>query len=288
MVANSAGARGGGSLRKERVATESPVVVPFIVTGLQAWHMQEGYSFVTSANLDCALEKVVRESRCCARYRTLEHREKAQRKAVRSLMSGFLGAETVVAVHGGQEKVKGGDGSGGGGGGGGSDGSGGKRPLITCLFCVGEIDCRQGIVGALRKGKYGGDERVAVEATVRSMVEGLKARSRKFGLRFLVLPVAPPVMALSVSAGENSVSEDRQRKKIKHAKLVAMFNETLKVALLEEDARGSAVLLDWRVLAGIGDDGQMVAPGKFDADGTHLNRKIVPLVAEAFWSSKDD
>ena len=56
-------------------------MVPFVVTGLKAWHMQEGYSFVTSANLDCALKKILEQSRCCARYRTLEHREKVQKRS---------------------------------------------------------------------------------------------------------------------------------------------------------------------------------------------------------------
>lgn len=295
VVAKSAGARGGGSLKKERVVTESPVVVPFVVTGLQAWHMQNGYDFVTSANLDCVLGRVVEESRCCARYRTMEQREKAQKKAGRSLMSGFLGEETVVAVHGGQEEGKGGGRGGGGGGngdgrGGGGAGSGGGRPLITCLFCVGEIDCRQGIVGALKKGEYGGDEHAAVKATVRSMVEGLVARAQKFGVRFLVLPVAPPAAVGrggGGQGGEGTLSEGGNEKKTEHARLVAAFNKELKAVLLDEDVGGSAELLDWRVLAGIrGEEQQLFSPSTFDADGTHLNRKIVPLVAQAYWSLK--
>ena len=44
----------------------------------------------------------------------------------------------------------------------------------------------------MKKGKYGGDESAAVKATVRSMIEGLHVRAQKFGLKFLVLPVAPP------------------------------------------------------------------------------------------------
>ena len=102
MVSKSGGARAGGSLQRQSVVSESPIVVPFVVTGLKAWHMQEGYSFVTSANLDCALKKILEQSRCCARYRTLEHREKVQKKVGRGLMSGFIGEEAVLAVHGSQ------------------------------------------------------------------------------------------------------------------------------------------------------------------------------------------
>ena len=68
---------------------------------------------------------------------------------------------------------------------------------------------------------------------------------------------------------------------------MAAFNKELKAVLLDEDVGGSAELLDWRVLAGIrGEEQQLFSPSTFDADGTHLNRKIVPLVAQAYWSLK--
>ena len=51
-------------------------------------------------------------------------------------------------------------------------------------------------------------------------------------------------------------------------------------------------LLDWRELVDVRKNGKkerpFFLPSRFNADGTHLNRKIVPLVARAYWAAKGE
>ena len=244
MVEKSAGARSGASLGKERVATESPVVVPFVVTGLQGWHMQDGYKFVTSSNLDYALEKVVNESHFYNICKNLEFLQNdIDNKGERSMSVRLPNGEGLPA----------------------------RGDLITCLFCAGEIDCRQGIVGALMKGKHGGNEGAAVKETVQKMVAGLESRARKYGIRFLVLPVALPT----------------DTSKLQHARLVHNFNTELASRIDgANESDSQVVFLDWMKYCQAWSHSDQILADEFNADGTHLNRKVVPLVAKAYWNSQ--
>ena len=81
----------------------------------------------------------------------------------------------------------------------------GTREIV---FAAGEIDCREGIPGALRKGRYNSLVDAAYQ-TAEAYMQALEAMAKQYNLRFLVLPVLPPVSPINDSK----------------ARIVACFNE---------------------------------------------------------------
>lgn len=156
----------------------------------------------------------------------------------------------------------------------------------TVLFSAGEIDCREGVGSAVRKGKYR-DLDSAVAATVDVYVDALCRMSTK--RQILVLPVNPPAAA----------------HKTEEAEAVALFNEHLRRRMQAEESRASVKFLDFAEqlyedsstpvaaaeLRGpasrVGSAARAAAPlyGRrlrqdLDADGTHMTADVLPLLQE--------
>ena len=169
-------------------------IVPFVATGLKAWHMRKDCQFVTASNLKC-------------------------------IFKHLAAADTATK---------------------------------ECFFCVGEIDCREGIANAVKKGKYATVEE-AVKSTVCLVLDRLVCISVEYGLTFHLLSVPPPV----------------DRCQIERARVVQLWNKELRCQICGE-IKEHLRLVDVEHVSADG----MFLKKHLNADGTHVNRNIVSLVAE--------
>ena len=126
----------------------------------------------------------------------------------------------------------------------------------TVIAAVGEIDCREGLLASITRGRYDSLP-AAAAATAALLVAELQrlARSRRFTI--FVHPV-PPVLDVTRS-------------------MVRTFN-----AALRDAVRATSPQLRWLELeaALLSDDGGALLP-EYTLDGTHLSPRYVPLLAAA-------
>jgi len=169
-------------------------------------------------------------------------------------------------------------------------GSVGSRAAATIILSAGEIDCREGIGGSLLQGYYRdcGD---AVRRTVTEYLASLSDLAREYRLQVLVMPVAPH----AYRSEKNGKSTGRaRRRETTHA-----WNETLRSDLgvggVERRTTSHSTnpfgstyegvyLLDYERQVQKRDAnspvGYVLHP-RYNADYTHVNSAIVPLVEDA-------
>ena len=181
-------------------------VVPFVATGLKAFHLRRGCEFSTVSNLRCIL------SRLQEMYKMNPHSQPGANK---------------------------------------------------CLFCCGEIDCREGIPSAVAAGKYTNVEN-AVESTVRMYLNSMEKKYKETGFLFLLLTVPPPV----------------NRTQVQRARTVRMFNQELRHQIVR--FQGLKLLDIESECCNSDPDSDSGYDGflkeELNADGTHTNQKIVNFV----------
>ena len=157
------------------------------------------------------------------------------------------------------------------------------------LFVCGEIDCREGLVQAVLKGKHATLDD-AVRETVDVLVQALsRCSAERESMRFLVLPVPPPVDAAQRS----------------RAVCVSLFNEELRCRMADEAVGRFAAFVDYESDLGVaykpqnGDEKLSAeltqclsakkrrsaslakAPSlrpELNADGIHMNANFLPLL----------
>lgn len=150
------------------------------------------------------------------------------------------------------------------------------------LVVVGEIDCREGIGPAHRKGKYA-TLQAAVDGTVDAYVAALRRCSARRSLsppaasgastsaptplEVYVLPVPPPA----------------DPKHQERARIVGLFNQTLRQAIgrCAADGAGGGRLhfADYTDKLGVGTPPRLRP--EFNADGTHCSPAVVALLEAA-------
>jgi tetratricopeptide (TPR) repeat protein len=184
-------------------------IVPFVATGLKAWHMQPGSQFVTVSNLTAIFER----------------------------LSGI--------------KTN-------------------QESLQDCLFCAGEIDCREGIPDAVAKGKQA-TTKDAVQSTVKKLIDTLVSKSVAYGLRFYVLSVPPPFRFDTAAPSEQLLLRSHT---------VRIFNQELRDQIDQQCTSSTVRFLDIEDACSTTE--HYFLKGELNADGTHANRKILPLVSESF------
>ena len=112
--------------------------VPWVITGLKAWHVYRGSSFFTGANLERALQQLLSSSHSRS-----------------------------------DSESSGGSSSGSSGG----NSGGNSGALCDFILSAGEIDCREGFTNQISKGMYANVEE-AVAATVKAYVAGVRRMLR--------------------------------------------------------------------------------------------------------------
>ncbi|KAJ1474766.1 hypothetical protein T484DRAFT_1910867 [Baffinella frigidus] len=141
------------------------------------------------------------------------------------------------------------------------------------LWVVGEIDCRDGITGAVAKGKYASIEQ-GVEVAIAVYREAVKNFQERFGVTLYPVSVCPPT---------NPAYKDR-------IKATRLFNNALRAAYpnlldmikathLFNNALRAAYpnLLD---MAAKATTKEGVLSPEYNCDGTHMNRRAVTLLQE--------
>ncbi|KAL3823870.1 hypothetical protein ACHAXA_005452 [Cyclostephanos tholiformis] len=164
-----------------------------------------------------------------------------------------------------------------------------NRTAKTIIFSAGEIDCREGIGGSLLQGYYRdcGD---AVRRTVTEYLTALSDLAREYRLQILVMPVAPH----AYRSEKNGKSTGRARRR----ETTHIWNETMRSDLgcgwgrrtsthstdCVENKNNRVYLLDYEMHLHQDDANSPVGyvlHSKYNADYTHVNSAIVPLVEDA-------
>ena len=174
-------------------------VVPFVATGLKAWHVRKECSpFVTVSNLTCIFN--------------------------------ILKSKNVTDI----------------------------------LFSCGEIDCREGIAAAVKKGKHATIQD-AVRVTVGLMLEGLQFQTvGSFTVHMLTCP--PPV-----NKNEN----------MKRAKIVQFWNKELRRQCVTNTIRNIRLIdVESECLCSSG----LFLKDELNADGTHLNHNLVKVLEKSSYN----
>ncbi|EED92662.1 predicted protein [Thalassiosira pseudonana CCMP1335] len=160
------------------------------------------------------------------------------------------------------------------------------------ILSAGEIDCREGIGGTLLQGYYQ-DCQDAVEQTVLQYLGSLSSLAEEFMLQILVMPVAPHAY--------RSEKNGKAMGRAKRRETMALWNDTLRKELVvwEEQSVSEqssshrhasqrkyehVFLLDYEEQLRHADQnspvGYVLHPS-YNADYTHCNSAIVPLVEQA-------
>ena len=150
----------------------------------------------------------------------------------------------------------------------------------TIILSAGEIDCREGIGGTLLKGYYRSCDD-AVAGTVHQYLRAASEIASKYNLQILIMPVAPH----AYRSEKNGKSVGRAKRRV----TMCLWNEMLRKELPSKCK--NLFLLDY--------EGSLQYPDKsspvgyvlnpcFNADYTHTNNAIVPLVAKAIQNSGCD
>jgi hypothetical protein len=151
----------------------------------------------------------------------------------------------------------------------------------TVVLSAGEIDCREGIGGTLLKGYYRSCNE-AVEETVRSYLSAASEVAFEYNLQILITPVAPH----AYRSEKNGKSVGRAKRR----ETMNLWNHFLRIEL-SASKWTNVFLLDYEKDLGIPDMsspvGYVLNPC-YNADYTHTNNAIVPLVARAIRNSGCD
>lgn len=157
----------------------------------------------------------------------------------------------------------------------------------TIILSAGEIDCREGIGGSLLQGYYRNCSD-AVTRTVAEYLTSLSDLALKFQLQILVMPVSPH----AYRSDKNGKSTGRARRR----ETTHLWNESLRQELNSRRMYATPqpantrrkyeglFLLDYEQQLHHSDNnspvGYVLHPC-FNADYTHVNSAIVPLIEEA-------
>jgi hypothetical protein len=172
------------------------------------------------------------------------------------------------------------------------EGGGGKKRRRTIIISAGEIDCREGIGGSLLQGYYH-DCNDAITRTVIDYLTSLTNIAHEYKLQILVMPVAPH----AYRSQKNGKSMGRARRR----ETTHLWNETLRRCLQRPNNDDDVVdprsvydgiyLLDYheslQQLDTNSPVGYVLHPS-YNADYTHVNSAIIPLVEEAINKSGCD
>jgi hypothetical protein len=151
----------------------------------------------------------------------------------------------------------------------------------TIILSAGEIDCREGIGGTLLKGYFRSCNE-AVEDTVRKYLNAASEIALQYNLQILIMPVAPH----AYRSEKNGKSVGRAKRR----ETMFWWNKVLR-SELQSSKFANVFLLDYEERLRYPDQkspvGYVLNPC-FNADYTHTNNAIVPLVAEAIQNSGCD
>jgi len=151
----------------------------------------------------------------------------------------------------------------------------------TIILSAGEIDCREGIGGTLLKGYYRSCNE-AVEDTVLKYLGAASEIALEYNLQILIMPVAPHAY--------RSVKNGKSVGRAKRRETMYLWNKVLR-SELQDSKWANVFLLDYEESLQYPDEtsptGFALNPC-FNADYTHTNNAIVPLVAEAIQNSGCD
>ena len=174
------------------------------------------------------------------------------------------------------------------------EGVGGKIRRRTIIISAGEIDCREGIGGSLLQGYYH-DCKDAITRTVIDYLTSLTNIAHEYNLQILVMPVAPH----AYRSQKNGKSTGRARRR----ETTHLWNETLRRCLHrpnnndDDDVVDPSSIYDGIYLLDYHESLQQldanspvgyVLHPSYNADYTHVNSAIIPLVEEAINKSGCD
>uniref|UniRef100_A0A6S8TGL9 SGNH hydrolase-type esterase domain-containing protein n=1 Tax=Chaetoceros debilis TaxID=122233 RepID=A0A6S8TGL9_9STRA len=151
----------------------------------------------------------------------------------------------------------------------------------TIILSAGEIDCREGIGGALLEG-YSNECEVAVQNTVKEYVSAINIIATRYDLQILLLPVAPHAYRSEKNGRALGRGLRRQR--------MLIWNEVLRKLCGEQNTANKqrVFLLDYEESLRAQNDsspvGFVLSP-VYNADFTHMNSAFLPLLEEAIVKS---
>jgi len=169
---------------------------------------------------------------------------------------------------------------------------------VTIILSAGEIDCREGIGGALLQGYYT-DCNDAVERTVTQYLRSVSEIAEEYNLQVLLMPVAPHAYRSEKNGKALGRAKRRHR--------CWFWNEILRRNLKHEKARqlidspnhhyatknsyNNVFLLDYEEKLRHPDRNSPVGyvlNRRYNADYTHVNSAIVPLLERSILESGCD
>ena len=158
----------------------------------------------------------------------------------------------------------------------------------TIILSAGEIDCREGIGGLLLEG-YDQDCSPVIEKTVVEYLKALTELATHYNLQVLVMPVAPHA--------HRSEKNGKSLGRAKRRETMHIWNDILRRELGEDkeaaqqNKYNQIFLLDYeeqlRQQNGSSPVGYVLHPS-YNADYTHVNSALVPLVQGAIEQSGCD
>ena len=160
----------------------------------------------------------------------------------------------------------------------------------TIILSAGEIDCREGIGGKVLQGYYQNCSD-AVENTGKEFLTSLAILAEEYKLQILVMPVAPH----AYRSEKNGKSTGRAKRR----ETMHLWNEVLRTELarkrrrtnISSDRYTNVFILDYEETLRHPDTNSPVGyvlNSAYNADYTHVNSAIVPLVEEAILQSGCD
>lgn len=147
----------------------------------------------------------------------------------------------------------------------------------TVILSAGEIDCREGIGGALLEG-YSNECEVAVQNTAKEYVSAINIIATRYDLQILLLPVAPHAYRSEKNGKALGRGLRRQR--------MLIWNEMLRKICREQNTvnKQRVFLLDYeeslRAQNHSSPVGFVLSP-VYNADFTHMNSAFLPLLEDA-------
>ena len=151
----------------------------------------------------------------------------------------------------------------------------------TIILSAGEIDCREGIGGTLLKGYYRSCNE-AVEDTVQNYLSAASEAALRYNTQLLIMPVAPH----AYRSEKNGKSLGRSKRR----ETMALWNQALRTELQPSKWK-NVFLLDYEEHLQYPDQnspvGYVLNPS-YNADYTHTNNAIVPLISRAIRDSGCD